>query len=63
VIYLDASALVTLVTRRPYTSELRGFLADLPEMPLGTSTIGFISHARPNRYLSDGHAGPAGQLH
>ncbi|HMH91511.1 MAG TPA: type II toxin-antitoxin system VapC family toxin [Streptosporangiaceae bacterium] len=45
-IYLDASALVTLVTGRPYASELRGFLAELPEMPMGTSTIGFIETVR-----------------
>jgi predicted nucleic acid-binding protein len=46
VIYLDASALVTLVTGRPYAAELRGFLADSPEMPMGTSTIGFIETVR-----------------
>jgi predicted nucleic acid-binding protein len=46
VIYLDASALVTLVTGRPYAGELRGFLAQSPEMPMGTSTIGFIETVR-----------------
>jgi predicted nucleic acid-binding protein len=46
VIYLDASALVTLVTGRPYASELRGYLAGSPEMPMGTSTIGFIETVR-----------------
>jgi uncharacterized protein len=46
VIYLDASALVTLVTGRPYLSELRAFLADSPEMPMGTSTIGFTETDR-----------------
>ncbi len=45
-IYLDASALVTLVTGRPYAGELRGFLAQSPEMPMGTSTIGFIETVR-----------------
>lgn len=45
-IYLDASALVTLVVGRPYAAELRGFLASLPEMPMGTSTIGFIETVR-----------------
>ncbi|HUY51527.1 MAG TPA: PIN domain-containing protein [Streptosporangiaceae bacterium] len=45
-IYLDASALVTLVTGRPYAPELRGFLAESPEMPMGTSTIGFIETVR-----------------
>ncbi|MGH3406305.1 MAG: type II toxin-antitoxin system VapC family toxin [Streptosporangiaceae bacterium] len=45
-IYLDASAVVTLVTGRPYAGELREFLAQLPEMPMGTSTIGFIETVR-----------------
>jgi predicted nucleic acid-binding protein len=46
VIYLDASALVTLVTSRPYARELREFLAQSPEMPMGTSTIGFVETVR-----------------
>jgi uncharacterized protein len=46
VIYLDASALVSLVTGRPYAHELREFLAQSPEMPMGTSTIGFIETVR-----------------
>jgi uncharacterized protein len=46
VIYLDASALVTLVTGRPYARELREFLAESPEMPMGTSTVGFIETVR-----------------
>lgn len=45
-IYLDASALVTLVTGRPNARELREFLAQSPEMPMGTSTIGFIETVR-----------------
>lgn len=45
-IYLDASALVTLVTGRSYSPELREFLARSPEMPMGTSTIGFIETVR-----------------
>ena len=45
-IYLDASALVTLVTGRPYARELRDFLAQSPEMPMGMSTIGFIETVR-----------------
>lgn len=45
-IYLDASALVTLVTGRPHASELRQFLTESPEMPMGTSTIGFIETVR-----------------
>jgi len=46
VIYLDASALVTLVTGRPYFNELREFLTQSAEMPMGTSTIGFIETVR-----------------
>jgi predicted nucleic acid-binding protein len=46
VMYLDASALVTLVTGRPYASELRDFLTQSPEMPMGTSTIGFVETVR-----------------
>ena len=45
-IYLDASALVTLVSGRPYARELREFLARAPEMPMGTSTIGFVETVR-----------------
>jgi predicted nucleic acid-binding protein len=46
VIYFDASALVTLVTGRAYARELREFLAQSPEMPMGTSAIGFIETVR-----------------
>jgi hypothetical protein len=46
VIYLDASALITLVTGRPYASELRDYLARSPETPMGTSTIGFVETVR-----------------
>jgi uncharacterized protein len=46
VIYLDASALVTLVSGRPYATGLRDYLAGQPEMPMGTSTIGFIETVR-----------------
>jgi len=46
VIYLDASALITLVTGRPFAPELRDFLAHSPEVPMGTSTIGFVETVR-----------------
>jgi hypothetical protein len=47
VIYLDASALITLVTgRRPFAPELHDFLAHSPEVPMGTSTIGFVETVR-----------------
>jgi hypothetical protein len=41
-IYLDASALITLVSRRRHATELRDFLVTRPGMPMGTSTIGFV---------------------
>jgi uncharacterized protein len=46
VIYLDASALVTLISGRPYAHELREFLAGKPAMPMATSTLGFIETVR-----------------
>ncbi len=45
-IYLDASALITLISGRPYASELRDFLASRPGMPMGTSTVGFVETVR-----------------
>lgn len=45
-IYLDASALVTLVSGRRYVSELRDFLATQPGVPMATSTLGFIETVR-----------------
>jgi predicted nucleic acid-binding protein len=45
-IYLDASALITLVAGRQYAPELRQFLAGRPGMPMGTSTIGFVETVR-----------------
>jgi predicted nucleic acid-binding protein len=45
-IYLDASALVTLVTGRPYAGDLGDFLARQPGIPIGTSTIGFVETVR-----------------
>jgi hypothetical protein len=45
-IYLDASALVTLISGRPYAHELREFLSGKPAMPMATSTLGFIETVR-----------------
>jgi uncharacterized protein len=45
-IYLDASAVVTLISGRPYAHELREFLAGKPAMPMATSTVGFIETVR-----------------
>jgi uncharacterized protein len=45
-IYLDASALVTLLSGRSHSAELRAFLAKTPGMPIATSTIGFVETVR-----------------
>lgn len=45
-IYLDASALVTLIAGRQYAPELRELLASRPGMPMGTSTIGLVETVR-----------------
>src|SRR5438552_10895183 len=45
-IYLDASALVTLVVEREYVDALRQFLAEHATVPTGTSTIGFVETVR-----------------
>ena len=45
-IYLDASALVTLLARRTYATELREFLESRPVLPMATSTLGFVETVR-----------------
>lgn len=45
-IYLDASALVTHITRRAYAAALHEFLREHPDLPMGTSTIGLIETVR-----------------
>jgi hypothetical protein len=52
-IYLDASALITLVAGRQYVSELRQFLAERPGMPMGTSTVGFVETVRTLDRIGD----------
>jgi hypothetical protein len=46
VIYLDASAIVTLILGRGYADELRAYLGVRPHTPLGTSTIGLVETVR-----------------
>jgi predicted nucleic acid-binding protein len=53
VIYLDASALITLVSGRPYASELRDYLAARPGIPMGTSTVGFVETVRTLDRIGD----------
>lgn len=45
-IYLDASALVTVVVERQYAPALRGFLESCSTSRTATSTIGFIETVR-----------------
>ena len=52
-IYLDATALVTLIAGRHYVDELRDFLADRPAMPMGTSTIGYVEAVRTLDTIGD----------
>ena len=52
-IYLDASALVTLISGRPYASELTDFLAERPGRPMGTSTVGFVETVRTLDSIGD----------
>lgn len=52
-IYLDSSALVTLISGRSYAKELREFLAAKPGMPMGTSTLGFIETVRTLDRIGD----------
>jgi predicted nucleic acid-binding protein len=52
-IYLDASALITLIAGRQYAPELRQFLSGRPGMPMGTSTIGFVETVRTLDRIGD----------
>lgn len=52
-IYLDASALITLVSGRAPVAELRGFLATRSGVPMGTSTIGFVETVRTLDRIGD----------
>ncbi|WP_326798431.1 type II toxin-antitoxin system VapC family toxin [Streptomyces sp. NBC_01808] len=45
-IYLDASAVITLIAGRRHAAELRGYLEAKPAAPLATSTIGFVETVR-----------------
>jgi uncharacterized protein len=45
-IYLDASALVTLLSGRRYAAELRAFLSKTAGAPMATSTVGFVETVR-----------------
>jgi predicted nucleic acid-binding protein len=53
VIYLDASALVTLLAGRAYAKEQREVLSGRPVMPVATSTLGFVETARTMDRIGD----------
>lgn len=52
-IYLDSSALVTLVSGRSYAPELREYLGDQPAAPMATSTLGFVETVRTLDTIGD----------
>ncbi|WP_127503239.1 type II toxin-antitoxin system VapC family toxin [Actinoplanes solisilvae] len=52
-IYLDASALVTLLARRTYAKEMRDFLNSRPLMPMATSSLGFVETVRTMDRIGD----------
>lgn len=50
-IYLDASALLTLIVRRDRYEELAAFIAEHPKVPMATSTLGLTETVRnANQY-------------
>jgi hypothetical protein len=52
-IYLDASAIITLIAGRRHAPELRDLLAARPTMPMGTSTLGFVETVRTLDQIGD----------
>ena len=52
-IYLDASALITLICEREHASALRAFIARRPGMPMGTSTVGLVETVRTLDRIGD----------
>jgi predicted nucleic acid-binding protein len=52
-IYLDASAIVTLLSGRTYAAVLRTFLANHPGVPMATSTVGFVETVRTMDRIGD----------
>jgi predicted nucleic acid-binding protein len=45
-IYMDSSALLTLLTGRAAVAALRDFLAERPGLPMATSTVGVVETVR-----------------
>ncbi|MBY8873695.1 type II toxin-antitoxin system VapC family toxin [Micromonospora sp. PLK6-60] len=52
-IYLDSSALITLLAGRTYATELQEFLASRAGMPMATSSVGFVETVRTLDRIGD----------
>ncbi|MFY1587833.1 type II toxin-antitoxin system VapC family toxin [Micromonospora sp. WMMD734] len=52
-IYLDSSALITLLSGRTYATQLKEFLADRAGMPMATSSVGFVETVRTLDRIGD----------
>ncbi|MFJ5226176.1 type II toxin-antitoxin system VapC family toxin [Streptomyces sp. NPDC088400] len=52
-IYLDTSAIVTLLSRRQYARELGEYLASRPSTPMATSSLGFVETVRTMDQVGD----------
>ena len=52
-IYLDASAIVTLLAGRAYAKDLRHFLDSRPAMPMACSSLGFVETVRTMDRIGD----------
>lgn len=52
-IYLDTSAIVTLLSRCHYARELGEYLASRPSIPMATSSLGFVETVRTMDQVGD----------
>lgn len=52
-IYLDASALITLICDREHAAALRSFIGSRPGMPMATSTVGLVETVRTLDRIGD----------
>lgn len=50
---MDSSAIVTLLSGRPYAHELRAYLKGRPATPMGTSSLGFVESVRTLDQVGD----------
>ncbi|MDI5936680.1 type II toxin-antitoxin system VapC family toxin [Micromonospora sp. PTRAS2] len=52
-IYLDSSALITLLSGRTYATELQEFLESRAGVPMATSSVGFVETVRTLDRIGD----------